>query len=75
MVAGYVSGMTTTPKAATKFDAVMRAQGRKDAWLAKQVGKTRRTIQNWRKGSPPISKANAMAVAQILGVTVEEVFA
>jgi len=52
----------------TKIGDVLTEQGRRQDWLAAQVGVKPATVNRWIKGSRQIDRVNAERVAAALGV-------
>jgi len=52
----------------TKIRETLHAQGRRQDWLAFQLGVSPATVNRWIKGGRSIDHTNAVKVAQILGV-------
>lgn len=61
--------MNRTPRyTGTKIKDVLAAQGRRQDWLAGQVGVSGSTVTRWLKGDLSISHEHAEKVARALGV-------
>ncbi len=58
----------TTHFTGTKIKAILTAQGRRQDWLASQVGVATSTVSRWMSGELPIRKEHAEKVASALGV-------
>lgn len=57
----------------TRLDELMEKQGRKNKWLAYHLGhRTGSPVSLWRNGHRPIPRRNVQRIADLLGVTVEE---
>jgi len=54
--------------AGTKIKVVLDEQGRRQDWLADQVGVAPATVNRWINGSRTVDVANARKIAAILGV-------
>ncbi|MGB3329184.1 MAG: helix-turn-helix transcriptional regulator [Thermomicrobiales bacterium] len=52
----------------TKIGDVLAEQGRRQDWLAAQVGVKPATVNRWIRGSRQLDRANAERVASALGV-------
>lgn len=58
----------------TRFAQVLDSQGRKSKWLAVQLGLTEATIWAWRTGHSKPSKGMRVKVAEVLGVSVDDLW-
>jgi len=58
----------------TVLDKEIEAQGRKVKWLAENLGVTRQTIHNWRKGKTLPSYDRMVALSRLLDRPVESLF-
>jgi len=52
----------------------LKMQERSMAWLSRQLGVSSQTITNWNKGHTVPSRANKIAMAQILGASYYDLF-
>lgn len=52
----------------TKLDEVMASQGRKNGWLAEEVGISRQSVRNYRKGKTDPYKLIKTKIAEVLDV-------
>jgi len=52
----------------TKIRETLEAQGRRQDWLAAQIGVSPAAVNRWIKGSRSVDHANALKISQILGV-------
>lgn len=59
---------TTHRYAGTKIKVVLDEQGRRQDWLADQVGVAPATVNRWIKGSRTVDVRNAQKIAAVLGV-------
>lgn len=59
---------TTDRFTGTKIKIVLMEQGRRQDWLANQVGVSQSTVTRWLKGELPIRSDHATKIAQVLGV-------
>ena len=56
----------------TPLARLMDDQGRRSLWLAQRVGVSQSLVRWWRRGERSITAKHLSAVAEALGVTVEE---
>ena len=56
----------------TPLARLMDDQGRRSLWLAQRVGVSQSLVRWWRLGERSITAKHLPAVAEALGVTVEE---
>lgn len=59
-------------KFSTPLERVMDAQGRKQVWLAEQVGYQPRAVRAWMRGKRVPKRPVAEKVAELLGVPMRE---
>ena len=59
-----------TPEVGTPFREVMREQGRKISWLARQTGKAERTVWGYAYGNARAPQEWLDKVSELLGVKV-----
>jgi transcriptional regulator with XRE-family HTH domain len=59
---------TTSRYTGTKIREVLRQQGRRQDWLAEQLGVTPATVNRWIHGSRSVDPASARRVSEILDV-------
>lgn len=57
---------------ATPLDGIMEEQGRQNQWLARKVGVSHALVSFWRSGDRSLTKRHIAAVADALGVSVED---
>jgi transcriptional regulator with XRE-family HTH domain len=58
----------------SKIVEIIDSQGRKKSWVAEQIGVSVTSINNWDKGEAMIPYDKARKLAQVLGVTMEELY-
>ena len=58
----------------SKIKIVLLEQGRRQDWLANQVGVSQSTVTRWLKGDLAIRQMHALKIAQTLGVPFDLLF-
>lgn len=52
----------------TKVKTVLTEQGRRQDWLANQIGVSQSTVTRWLKGDMTIGQEHANAISSLLGI-------
>lgn len=66
--------MSTLARVDTPLKRILEEQGRRQDWLAREVGVNITTVWHWVHGINRPSPANQAKIAKALGREVEEVF-
>lgn len=53
---------------------IRESQGKSKAWVARKIGVSAYSIANWESGSAMIPYDKARSLAQLYGVTMEELY-